>query len=104
MLGIVLGLLILLWFLGYVNIPNVNIPSISLFNINNHQITAYEFAIFLLIIWSLGLLPSPFRQIFAVILFLWILSVLGFIQIAGLSSLLTIGIIVGLVVYIFKSI
>lgn len=102
MLGAVLILLIILWILGYIRIPNLNMPNIHLFTINGHNISLYEFLIFLVIIWILGLLPSPFRQIAGVVLILWLLSLIGIISIAGLPNILIISLIVGLLVFMFS--
>lgn len=97
MLTLILVLLILAWFLGYVSIPGIPIPPIVLFNINGHDITVWNLLVFLLILWAINLLPSPLREIAAVILILWILSTLGIIAIAGLASILVIAVIVGLI-------
>ncbi|HZZ98740.1 MAG TPA: hypothetical protein VFG51_02295 [Candidatus Saccharimonadia bacterium] len=103
MLGIVLVVLIILWLLGYITIPGAPIHNITLFVINHRSITLWDVVIFFVIIWLIDLLPSPFRQIAAVILLLYTLSTLGIIAIAGLSSLLVIAMIIGLAIYLFGS-
>jgi hypothetical protein len=100
MLEIILVLLVILWFLGYIHL-GINIPDIRLLVINGHAITLVNLLIFLLILWAIGILPSPFRQIAGVLVVLWVLSILGFIAIAGLSNLLVIAIIVGIVASLF---
>lgn len=92
--------LIILWFLGYVRIGALPIPNLVLFTINNQPITLWNLLILLLIGSLVGILPSPFREIAGVILVLWILSTLGILAIGGLSSILVIAIIIGLIVYL----
>ncbi len=96
MLGAILILLILLWFLGYIHIPGFVIPDITLFTINGREVTLITLAIFFVIIMALEALPSPLRQIGFVVLVLWLLSTLG-IVIAGLASILVLAIILGLI-------
>jgi hypothetical protein len=96
MLALILVILIVLWLLGYLHIVTF-IPNIALFSLNGHTVTLWELLIFFVIIWALGILPSPLREIAAVLLLLWILSTLGIIAIAGFSSIIIIAIIVGLV-------
>jgi hypothetical protein len=98
-----LVLLIILWFLGYVHVPIFTVPDIPLFVINGHTVTLVEVLIFLVILTAAGILPTPFRQIGFVALVLWLLSTLGILAITGLSSILVIAIIVGLVASLFGS-
>jgi hypothetical protein len=97
MIGLIILLLIILWLLGYIHIAGLTVADFPLFAINNHTITLWELLIFFLIVWAVGILPSPLRQIAFVILVLWLLSTLGIFAIAGLSSILVIAIIVGLI-------
>lgn len=97
MLLLILILLIIFWFLGYGPIEALNIP---LLTIRGQVIDLWDLVIFGLIMWLLGLLPSPFRQIAAVALGLWVLTLFGFIAIGGLSSILIIAVILGLVFYL----
>ena len=94
--------LIILWFLGYIHIDSLNIPDISLFTLNGHTITLWNILTLAVIAAIVGILPSPFRQIAAVFLILWILSVLGILAIANLSSMLVIALIVGLILYLLR--
>lgn len=72
-----------------------------LFVINGQTITLWNILILMVVGWLLGLLPSPFREIAGVILVLWVLSVLGILSfIPGLSNILVLVIILGLVFYI----
>jgi len=97
MLAVLLLVLVFLWFIGYIHISGLTIPDINLFTINGHQITLVELLIFLLIIGAAEMLPSPLRQIAFVILLIWVLSTLGILAIAGLSSILVLAVIVGLI-------
>ena len=92
--------LIALWLLGYLTIPYI--PNIYLFTINYHQITLWNALTFLVLLWIVGVLPSPFREISFVLLILWVLSILGIIGFVGLPSIILIAIIAGMVVYILR--
>ncbi len=99
MLGIIIVILVILWFLGYIHIGPITIPDIILFTINGHPITLWNILILLVIGWAIGILPTPFREITTVLLILWILSVLGIIGvISGLSNILVIVIIIAIIV------
>jgi hypothetical protein len=96
MLIIILLLLIFLWFMGYGPSTSLHVPLIVL---AGRSITLWDIIIFAVIIWLIGALPSPFREIAGIFFILWLLSVLGILAIAGSSSMLLIAIIVGLVLY-----
>lgn len=100
MLGGLLVVLIILWLLGYVNVGIIDIPDIILFSLNGHPVSLWDILILLVISGVIGILPGPFRAIASVLLILWALSVLGIIAIAGLSSLLVLAVIIGLVAYL----
>lgn len=102
MLIALLVILIILWYLGYVSVGNVNIPNMILFTINGQQVTLWNLLTLLVIGAIIGVLPSPLREIAGVVLILWILSVLGILAFAGLSSLLILAIIIGLVLFLLK--
>ena len=87
----------MLWFLGYVQISHVTIPNVPLFDINAHTVTLVELLIFVGSIWAVSILPTPLVQIGFAVVVLWVLATLGIIVVAGLSSILVITIIVGLI-------
>ena len=97
MLIIILVILIILFLTGSIHISGFTIPHTVLFNLNGHPITLINTLIFLAIAFAIGVLPSPFREIAGVLFILWLLSILGFIAIAGLSTLLVLAIIVGII-------
>lgn len=101
MAGLLIIILVLLYFFGYIQIPGLSIPNLSFFTFNGHPITLVTILIFLAILWAIGVLPSPLRQIAMVLVLLWILSTLGILAIAGLSNLIIIAILVGLVISLF---
>ncbi len=101
MLEALLVVLIILWLGGYLRVDGLSIPDLQLFTLNNQPITLWNILILLVICVLIGALPSPFRQIAGVLLILWILSILGILALGGLSSMLVIAIIVGLVLYLF---
>jgi hypothetical protein len=105
MLIAILVILIILWFLGYITIPGFVIPNIVLFNFNGHDITLWSLLIFAVIVWAIGILPSPLRQIAFIILIFWLLSTFGIIGIfAGLPSLLVLAVILAVVFALFSGI
>lgn len=97
MIAAVLIILIILWFLGYIHIGSLNLPDITLFTLNGQDITLIKLLIFAVIVWAIGILPSPLRQIGFVILLLWLLSLFGILAFAGLESILVLAVIVGLI-------
>ncbi|CAN5149614.1 hypothetical protein BH11PAT1_BH11PAT1_0680 [soil metagenome] len=101
MLVTIIVLLLALWFLGYVHLDALPIPDITLFEINAHPITLWNLLIFFVILWAVGILPRPFREIAFVLLVLWLLSLFGIIAFAGLSGWLVIAVIVGLIIALF---
>lgn len=105
MLEILLLILIILWFFGYIRIEQIPIPDLYLFSINGNQISLWDLLILTVVAWAISILPTPFRQIAGVVLILWILAVLGIIALAGinLASIFVIAIIVGLIFALFSS-
>jgi hypothetical protein len=95
----ILVTLFLLWLLGY---GPFTVLHLILFRFNGWTVTIWDLLIFLVFIWLVGSLPSPFRQIAVVFILIWILSLLGIIAIAGLSNILIIAIIVGVLLYIIS--
>lgn len=102
MLALVLAIIIVLWFLGIVQINSFTIPHIKLFTLNGHTITLVNMLIFFAILWLIELLPSPFRQIAFVLMIFYALSVLGFIVIAGFSNVIIVALVIGAVLSIFQ--
>jgi len=97
MLSLILVFLIILWLLGYLQIP---LTAIALFTLGRRPITLNDLLVFLVIIWLIDLLPHPFQEIGFVLLLLWVLSAVGIIAIAGLPNIVLIAIIVGVIAYI----
>ena len=98
MTQLILFLLILFFAFGYIKIPGFFIRDIPLFTVNRHSVTLWELFIFILIIWTVEILPTPFRQIAMAGVLLWVLSTLGIIAISGLSTILTLAFIIGLII------
>lgn len=103
MLEVLLIVLVILWLTGNLSIPGIVIPDFLLFSFNGQPVTLWDLITFVIIVWILGLLPHPFKEIAAVLLVLWVLSVFGIIAIAGLTNLIVIGIIVGIIAAIMKN-
>lgn len=102
MIEAILILLVLLWVFGFISIPAINSLNFPLFVINGEAISLFDLLIFMLVIWAVGILPSPFREIASVLLLLWVLALLNVLAFPGLSSVLLIAIIVGLVASLFS--
>lgn len=100
MITALLVALVILWLLGYLTIPLI--PNIYLFTINAHQISLWNILTFLTLLWVVGILPRPFREISFVLLVLWSFSIVGIIGFLGLPSLILIAAIAGIVVYLFQ--
>jgi hypothetical protein len=93
----ILVILFLLWLMGY---GPFTVLHIVLFKFNGLAVSLWDLLIFLVFIWLIGSLPSPFRQIAVVFILIWVLSLLGVIAVTGLSSILVIAIIVGVLLYV----
>lgn len=99
MIEFVLAVVFVLWLLGFVQ---VGFLDMVLFSFNGQAIDIKDILIFLLIVWLIGLLPRPFREIIAVLFVLWLLSLFGIVAIAGLTDIIIFAIVVGAVVYLLK--
>ena len=99
MLPTILIILVVLWALGYLTIPFLPLGflKITLFHLAGRSVSIFDILIFIVVLWAIEILPSPLRQIVMVLMLFWVLSTLGIIAIAGLSQMLVIAIIVGLV-------
>lgn len=97
----VLLFLILLWVLGYVQIPFLPFLDITLFTLLGKTITLYDLLLFALMVWAIDLLPGPFRAMASVVLLLWVLAFFGIIAITGFSEIIVLALIIGLIVYLF---
>lgn len=102
MVEILLVILVLLWVVGYLNIPGLVVPNITLFVVNSHPVTLVNLIIFLVIVWILGLLHSPIREIASVLLVLWVLSIFGFLAIPGLANIVFLVLVLGIFASFFS--
>lgn len=101
---LLLIILVLLWFFGYIRIPWLVIPTFPLFEFNGRVITFYDLIIAIIIVWIISFLPSPIREIVGLLLVLWLLSTFGILSIAGLAlpQLILIAVIIGVGISVFK--
>lgn len=102
MMPTLLIILVVLWITGIIKIPGIVLRDIVIFRLNGKPISVWDLVLFIVIIWAIKELPSPVREIAGIFLILWILSLLGFIVIAGLSNLLIIALIIGIVISIAR--
>lgn len=72
-------------------------PQLVLFNVDGRQVTLWNFLFLIAVLWLISLSPSPFRQITSIILFLLVLSILGFFSFPGLSVILMISVVLGII-------
>jgi hypothetical protein len=93
----ILVLLVAFWLLGY---GPFQVLHITLLKFNNLSINLWDLLIFLVFVWLVTSLPSPLRQIAMIFILIWVLASLGVIAIAGLSNILVIAIIVGVLLYV----
>lgn len=98
-----IAILVVLWLLGIIGIPWLARPHFPFLNILGFNFTIEKLLVIALLIWIASSLGGPFRQIVWVLVVLWILSTLGIIAIGGLSNLIVIGIVTGLVLSLIQS-
>ncbi|MBP7967008.1 hypothetical protein KAZ66_01930 [Candidatus Woesebacteria bacterium] len=104
MLSLILILLVILFILGYLQIPAFTLTDMTLFIFLGRAISLYDILIFGLILWIIQAFPWPFRGLASLILVLWLLSFFGIIAIPGFSNLLIFTLIVGIIAYIFRGV
>lgn len=92
-----IAILVVLWLAGVVNVPWLMKPNFPSLNILGFNITIGNLLVLAILLWILSSLGGPFRQIIWALVVLWLLSALGVIAIGGLTNLLIIGVVVGLV-------
>lgn len=102
MLEVLIFTLFVLWLLGFIRVGGGVLPDAYLFSLNNVNISLWNIITLLIILWVIGLLPSPFSEIASVLMLLWILALIGILPIVGLSNILMLAIIIGLVLYLFS--
>lgn len=82
----ILIFIVVLWLLGFVNVPFLTRPISSVFG---SPFNLQQILVFVLAIWAIKYLPSPFQQIAMIFIFIWLLSILGiFGWFGGLGSMI----------------
>ena len=97
MLQLILILLLFFWLSQNFSVSFFNFV---LFYINRRPVTLWNFIIFLIVIWAIGILPQPLRNIAIVLLLFWLLSLLGVIVVSGLSNIILPLIILGIILHL----
>ncbi len=97
-----IAILVVLWLLGIISVPWLTMPHFPSLNILGFHLTITNLLVLGILIWIAASLGGPLRQIVWVLVVLWILSALGIIAIGGLSNLLVVGIVVGLVLSLLQ--
>lgn len=105
MLATIIVILAILWVLGYINVSGINFPDTALFTINGQIVSIIDLMFFLIVLLAISMLPRPFREISGVLLILWLLAVLGIINIVGvgLPAIFMFALIIGLIVSLINS-
>lgn len=96
-MGELIAILVVLWLTGIISVPWLARPEFPSLNLLGFNLTIEKLLILVVIVWIASSLGGPLRQIVWVLVVLWILSALGIIAIGGLSNLIVVGIVVGLV-------
>lgn len=95
----ILLLVVILALLNNLNVPFINMVLLQL---NGKGITLYNIIVFVLLAYLISFLPRPFKEIVGVLLFLWVLSLLGILAIGGFTNIVVIAIIAVLLFNIFR--
>ncbi len=90
-------ILLLLWLGGIVRIPWLGVPHFPTISLRGYHVRLELFILAFFILWISGSLGSPLRQILWALVILWLLSFLGIVVIGGLTNLVVIALIVGLI-------
>lgn len=98
MIQYILALLVILWLVGFIQIPILNN---ILFSIANRPFTLHSLLLFVVLVFTISMLPGIFRTIAAILLIFWLLSILGVFAIGGLAHIILIIFILAVVFSIF---
>lgn len=92
-----IAIVVVLWLLGIVNVPWLMRPHFPSLNILGFHLTLEKLLIIIALVWIASSLGGVIGKIVWVLVVLWLLSTLGIIAVGGLSNLLVIGVVVGIV-------
>jgi hypothetical protein len=98
----ILIILLVLWIIGIIKIPWLTLHNSVLFTVLGHRVTIWELLLMIVLIWGVEQLPTPLREIAVVIVLLWVLSLFGLVVINGLTNLVILAVIIGLVLTFFQ--
>lgn len=95
MIQVLVLILLALYLTGNIsiNMPGLGYLKMVLFSINGRAITLLNLLIFIVVVSAVESLKSPFREIAAILVVLWVLSVFGIITIVWSANFIVIGII-----------
>jgi len=97
-----IAIVVVLWLLGLVKIPFLMRPHFPTLDLFGFSLTIETLLVIGVLIWIASSLGGVIRHVVWVLVVLWILTKLGIIAVGGLSNLLVIGIVVGVVLALFK--
>lgn len=92
-----IAIVVVLWLLGIVNVPWLMRPHFPTLQIMGYPVTIETIIVIIALVWIASSLGGVIGKIVWVLVLLWLLSVLGVITVGGLSNLLVIGVVVGIV-------
>jgi len=98
----IIAIIVVLWLLGIIKIPFLMMPHFPTLNIFGFSLTIEKILIMAAFVWIASSLGGLIGKIVWVLVVLWLLSTLGVIVISGLSNLLVIGVVVGILLSLFK--
>lgn len=98
----IIAIVVVLWLLGIISIPWMMMPHFPVFSILGYSITIQRLLIIGILIWLGMSMGSPFRQMLWVFFILWLLSTLGIIGSIGMSMLIIVSVVVGLVLSVVQ--
>lgn len=97
-----IAIVVVLWLLNIISVPWLTRPPYPTLNILGYTVTIETILIIGILVWIASSLGGVFGKIVWVLVVLWLLSVLGVISIGGLSNLLIIGVVVGIVLSLLQ--
>lgn len=96
------AVLVVLWLLGIINIPWLEMPHFPTLNILGFSLTIEKLLVIIALVWIASSLGGVIGKVVWVLVVLWLLSTLGIIAVGGLSNLLVIGVVVGIVLSLLQ--
>ena len=108
MVELVIVLIVLFWLLSLfgtqINI-GAEIFDTRLLTIGQADVTVRNVILFCLVLWLIGALPRPYREIATILCVLWLLSIMGLVVLPvafSLTNILVPLLVIGVIIYIIR--